>query len=154
MQNRVRTAHPGGGPTLNPYKIGAVLAQLGSFLTTYAFFAAVLIGAPPLLTFGIAVGVEFLLTLGKGLLFNTARHDDAVGWAAILFDTLLNGGGLWPYAARLAATPTAIMFTEALHLDGQMGSVPALVLALVFGFWLAVSPHRLWRAGSKRTEAD
>ena len=147
------TARP-GGPVLNPYKIGAILAQAGSFLTTFAFFNAVLIGADALLIFGIAAGVEFLLTLGKGLLFNTTRHDDAVGWSAILFDTLLNAGGLWPYTARLTATPTAVMLTEALHLQGQMGSIPALILALVFGFWLAVSPHRLWRAGSKRTEAD
>lgn len=150
MSTRAASRH---GMRLNPYTIGAILAQIGSFITTYAFFAAVMPTADGRLVFGISVSVEYLLTLGKGLLFNTSNRDDAVGWASAGFDTLLNAGGLWPYTTRLAATPTAVMLTQTLGLEGGMSSIAALILALVFGFWLAIAPHRLWRAG-KRGESE
>ncbi len=156
MNTTMRSARHDGprGPVINSYKLGAVLAQLGSFVTTYAFFVAVLTDAPYHMVLLIAIGTEALLGLGKSLLFNTARQDDAVGWSAIIFDTLLNAGGIWPYSMRIAATPTAVMLSQAFNLQGEMTNLPALVLSLVFGYLLAVLPWRLWRAGSRRRDDD
>jgi hypothetical protein len=135
------------GQRVNLYRVGAVLAQLGSFATTYAFISAAVRGFEPIVLFLIAAGAELLLVLAKGVLFNTNRKDDMVGWVAVVFDTLLNAGGLWPLARNIATTPTAIMLAEALGLKAEIGNIPALILAIVFGYLLAVLPHRLWHAG-------
>jgi hypothetical protein len=139
----------GAAGRINAYHAGAVLAQIGSYLTTYAFFRAVLAGMDLPLVIGIALAAEFLLFLGKGLLFDPRRHDGAAGWASVLIDTLLNAGGLWPYVTRVSDTPTAKMVVEAFGLHGTIGHVPALILTLVAGYVLAVAPHRIWRAAKR-----
>lgn len=129
----------------NGYFIGAAIAQVGSLLTTYFFFAAIMAGAALPVVIGVSVVIEFILALGKSLLFGR-RRDGVVGGAAVLFDTLLNAGGIWPYARNIAASPPAVMIMEAFALRDTMGAVPAFIIALVAGYLLAVAPHRLWRA--------
>jgi hypothetical protein len=153
MSNARSARHIPERQRVNLYRVGAVLAQLGSFATTYAFIAAAVQGLAPLTLFLIAVGVELLLMLAKGVLFNASKKDDLVGWCAIVFDTLLNAGGLWPLSRNIATTPSAIMLAEALGLKAEIGNLPALALALVFGYLLAVLPHHLWRAGGGDQEA-
>jgi hypothetical protein len=148
-QGGVSYAQPQRRVRVNAYHFGAILAQVGSYLTTYAFFLAVLKGMQLPLVIGIALAAEFLLFLGKGLLFNSRRHDGAAGWASVLIDTLLNAGGLWPYVTRVADTPTAKMIVEAFGLRGTMGHVSAFLLTLVAGYMLAVAPHRIWRAARR-----
>ena len=128
---------------LNRYHAGAILAQLGSFATTYVFFLAVMDGAAWYAILGIALAVEFLLTLGKGLI------GSAVGPAAIIFDSLLNAGGIWPSSRHIAESPPAQMIIEAFQLKPSFGLVPAFVLSLLIGYLLAVLPHRLWRAANR-----
>ncbi len=123
-------------------RVAAGLAQAGSFTTTWLFIAA--IGIDGISGFLVAVAVEFILFAGKNLVLGDNAHSDAVGWAAILLDTVLNAGGLWPYITKLDKTPSWVMLVESLQLDGTLRQVPALVLALVFGFLLSVAPHRLW----------
>lgn len=127
---------------LNRYHAGAALAQLGSFATTYAFFIAVMNGATWYAILGIALAVEFLLTLGKGLV----ERGGTIGPASILFDMLLNAGGIWPSSRHIAESPPAQMVVEAFHLQPSFGLVPAFVISLLIGYLLAVLPHRLWRA--------
>ncbi len=136
-------------PAFNLYKIGAGLAQAGSLLTTYAFFHAVMSGADLKVVIAVSACVEFILFLGKKLLFNVRQRQGSkqIAIPSILLDTLLNAGGLWPYAKNLATTPTAIMLSEALALRGTIGAMPALILSLVAGYLLAVAPHTLWKAG-------
>lgn len=130
---------------LNRYHIGAILAQLGSFATTYVFFIAVMDGAAWYAILGIALAVEFLLTLGKGLV----SRGGAVGPASIIFDMFLNAGGIWPSSRHIAESPPAQMIVEAFHLQPSFGLVPAFVLSLLIGYLLAVLPHRLWRAANR-----
>lgn len=139
---------PAGGERslhLNRYHAGAVLAQLGSFATTYVFFVAVMEGANWYAILGIALAVEFLLTLGKGLV----SRGGAVGPAAIVFDSLLNAGGIWPSSRHIAESPPAQMIVEAFRLQPTFGLIPAFVLSLLIGYLLAVLPHRLWRAANR-----
>jgi hypothetical protein len=132
---------------VNVNRLGAALAQAGSFAATYAFCASTIKGADPLIVFFIAAGVEVILMLGKSVLFNASRADDAVGWASVVIDTVLNAGGLWPLAKNIAGTPSGLMIAEALGLEAKIGLIPALILALLGGYLLAVLPHRLWNAG-------
>jgi hypothetical protein len=135
--------------SFNSYHVGAAIAQLGSLLTTYAFLAAVMHGAALYLVVAVSLVIEFLLTLGKSLLFGK-RHDGVIGGVAVAFDTLLNAGGIWPYTRAIAFSPPAVMLTEAFALHDTMGSIPALVIAVVAGYLLAIAPHRLWKAAGRR----
>lgn len=132
---------------INPHKIAAVLAQLGSFATTYGCVIA--LGGKGQLGFWLAVGIEVLLAAGKSLVFDGKKSNtDAFGWIAILLDTLLNAGGIWPMVQVLDKAPSWIMLKESMGMDGDMGKLPALVVALILGYLLSVAPHRLWRGGS------
>lgn len=93
--------------TINIYRIGAALAQAGSLLTTYAFFRAVMAGSDLPLVIVISACVEFVLFLGKKLLFSARQRQNGkqIAIPSIALDTLLNAGGLWPYVKNIAASP-------------------------------------------------
>ncbi len=132
---------------INPHKIAAVLAQIGSFATTYGCLLA--LGMHGMAGFLLAIGVEFFLAAGKSLVFDHRRSGaDAFGWIAIIADTLLNAGGIWPGVQTLDKAPTWIMLKEGIGLDGDLSRLPALIVALVLGYLLSVAPHRFWRGGS------
>lgn len=132
---------------INPHKIAAIIAQLGSFATTYGCILA--LGGQGYTAFWIAVVVEFLLASAKSLVFSSRKAGaDALGWIAIAADTLLNAGGIWPMVKVLDNAPTWIMLKESMQLQGEIGRLPALIVALVLGYLLSVAPHRLWKGGS------
>lgn len=131
---------------INPHKIAAVVAQIGSFATTYGCVLA--LGGKGYTGFWIAVVVEFLLAVSKSLVYGSRKGADALGWIAIVADTLLNAGGIWPMVKVLDNAPTWIMLKESMGLEGKIGSLPALIVALILGYLLSVAPHRLWRGGS------
>lgn len=145
--SNLRTAQPREPVRINLYRIGAVVAQILSFLTTYAFIAAVLQGATGLTVFLVGLGVELLLSLAKSAMFKASARDGAVGWAAIAFDSLLNAGGLWPISKNIGSTPTAKMIAEWLGLTTDVSGTAAVVIALALGFLLSILPWYLWRAG-------
>jgi hypothetical protein len=126
---------------LDGRKVAAAIAQIGSFTTTWLFIGA--IGMDGWKCFGISLAVEVILTIAKGSILS--GKSDILGGAAILIDTLLNAGGLWPYVQRIDHTPTWKMFTESVGLDGTLRQLPALGFALVIGLLLSASPHLLWR---------
>lgn len=132
---------------INPRKIAAGLAQLGSFGTTYGCVLAM--GGKGYTGFLIAVVLEVVLAAAKSLVFDGKKSSsDAFGWIAILIDTFLNAGGIWPMVKVLDNAPTWIMLKESMNLQGDIGQIPALIVALVLGYLLSVAPHRLWRGGS------
>ena len=130
--------------TINPRRIAAAMAQIGSFATTYGCVIAM--GGKGNVGFFIALGIEFLLMMGKTLVFDGKKNEaDFLGYVAILLDTLLNAGGIWPMVQTLDKAPSWIMLKESMGLVGEVGKIPALIVALVLGYLLAVAPHRLWR---------
>lgn len=132
---------------INPHKIAAVLAQIGSFMTTYGCILAM--GGSGKIGFFLAVGIEFFLAAAKSLVYDGRKSGaDAFGWFAILADTLLNAGGIWPGVLTLDKAPSWIMLKESMGLDGDLSRLPALVVAFVLGYLLSVAPHRFWRGGS------
>jgi hypothetical protein len=132
---------------INAHKVAAVLAQIGSFATTYGCILA--LGGSGKAGFFLAVGIEFGLAAGKSLVFDGKKSSaDAFGWIAIFVDTLLNAGGIWPGVLTLDKAPSWIMLKDSIGLAGDMGRFPALAVALVLGYLLSVAPHRFWRGGS------
>lgn len=138
-----RTTTPGGrgAITINGRKIAAALTQIGSFVTTYLFVLALGIDGP--IGFLVALGVEFMLMAAKHN--SLLGRGDSIGITAIVVDTLLNAGGLWPYMLRLDKTPTWGMMATSLHLESEVRLLPALGFALLFGFLLSAAPSWLWR---------
>ena len=129
--------------TINPRRIVAVVAQVGSYATTYLFFKA--IGMEGWLLIGVSLLAEALLLAGKHIVLSGENRSDGFGWASIVIDTLFNGGGMWPYLHKADKTPSWTMLAEGLNLGKDMHNLPALVIALVLGFLLAVAPHWIWR---------
>ncbi len=138
-----RATRKGSTLTIRPRKLVALVAQIGSYATTYLFFKA--IGMQGWLLLGASLLAEALLLAGKHIVLSGENRADGFGWAAILIDTVLNGGGLWPYLHKADKTPSWTMLAEGLALGKDMHNLPALVLALAFGFLLAVAPHWIWR---------
>lgn len=134
---------------LNPYKIGAAVAQALSFGTTLAFVAVLLPDTSAIVVFSIALALEGVLSLMKNAIFRSKRNSGAVGLSAFVFDGLLNAGGLFPLMQRIGGTPTGKMFTAWLDLQAGANNTAAIVLALVFGVLLSAAPWYLWRAGDE-----
>jgi hypothetical protein len=131
----------------NMYRIGAVIAQVLSYGTTYAFVGAVMQGATALTIFLVSAAAELILSLAKSAMFKARQRDGAVGMSAFLFDGLLNAGGLWPYTRNIGGTPTAQMLAAWLGIDTGVNETAAVVIALGLGALLSVLPWYLWRAG-------
>ena len=134
-----------GAPSISGRTIAGIIVQVFSFLATYGFVVA--IGLESYLGFAVAVSVEVALFYGKKLIFE--HRNDSAGWACIAIDTLLNAGGIYPYASKGSATPTWLMLSDALGLQPTMSKSAALVLALLLGFVLSFLPHRLFYASQK-----
>jgi hypothetical protein len=144
----VRTRQQQSEPArFNMYRIGAVVAQILSYGATYAFVAAVMKSATPLMIFLVSAGAELVLSLAKSAMFKARERDGAVGVTAFAFDALLNAGGLWPYTKNIGETPTAKMLAEWLGLQASVNDTAAVVIALGLGALLSVLPWYLWRAG-------
>lgn len=138
MTTRARQAR---AITINGRKIAAALTQVGSFVTTYLFVLALGIDGVP--GFLAALAVEFVLMAAK---HNTLlARADGIGVVAIVIDTFLNAGGLYPFMQRLDKTPTWGMLVTSLKLQGEVRAVPAMVFAVVIGFLLSAAPTWLWR---------
>jgi hypothetical protein len=58
---------------INPHKVAAVLAQLGSFATTYGCILA--LGGTGKFGFFVAVGIEFLLAAARSLVFDGKKSN-------------------------------------------------------------------------------
>lgn len=119
----------------------AALAGLGSYATTLLFVWAV--GVPGWWGVLVAAVVEFVLTMCKDI-------GGPVAWGAHGIDTLLNGGGLYAYVLQLDQTPTWAMLAAGLGLDGDLRSLPALVLSLGLGLVLSLAPLALWRGRRRK----
>lgn len=111
-------------------------------VTTWQFVASLgvrdLLIAVPLAILGQA-----LLTVVEHPFWG--RRRDAVAGVAVIADTMINAGGVWPWMSRLDQTPPWRMLAEGLQLAPGLAIVPALVLSLVFGYVLAAAPERVWK---------
>jgi hypothetical protein len=139
----------------NGYRVSAWIAHAGSWLTTY--WLVEWIGDPKTdtgraLVVLVAIAVEFTLHKMKKLLFDEHKHNDGVGWAGFIIDSIVNAGGAFPKAGRFAAWPPLVALVGAFGVDSSKGpgnTVAAFILALVGGTILSVLPIRLSRAADE-----
>lgn len=127
---------------ITPGHVAAAVAQAGSYATTYAFFSA--IGLEGLNCVLISLIAEALLTKAKTFVIGKKAKGDAFGWIALGLDTIFNAGGLWTFILNLDKTPSWRMLVESLGMAPDMQRLPALVIALAAGFFLAIAPHKFW----------
>lgn len=143
MTTRTRQPRQNWPPTMNGRKMAGWIAALFSYIATLWFVQA--LGGTGFQSYLIAGGVEFVLFMAKGLVFNDRRNDDFFGWVAIGIDTVLNAGGMWGYILKVDDTPSYKMIAITFNMEPQMAAVWALVLSLVLGYLLSWGPHRLLR---------
>lgn len=122
----------------------AVAAQLASWYTTYLLVYQ--LGGDGLVGFALSIVLEWLLLELKRRIFAGENRGDAMGWAAIALDTLINAGGLWVYVQALDETEAWGMLSQALQLGQELQKLPSLAIALTIGFLLSYAPFRLWKA--------
>lgn len=125
------------------YRFVAILAQMLSFLATWAFIHA--IGVKGVEGFVISLVIEAILVKGKDLLLGGAPKGAPMGYAAIVIDTILNGAGMFTYVDNLDKTEVWTAFTKGLQFSGNMDGIYVFVVAMGLGFFLAVAPHYLWQ---------
>lgn len=139
--------------SVNPGKIGALIAAGISWVTTYWCVLWVMEPKPEdgyALVIGISIVVEIILTLMKRCLFNKDRSDDGIGWAGLIVDAIINAGGILPRAGKLLTFPpiAAILTVVGVNAaDPKINGVGAFILAIIAGALLSVLPHRLWKSG-------
>ncbi len=103
----------------------------------------------------ITPGMIFYYQIGTGIAlqaFFTALErpmlrgrPNKVSGVVLLIDTLVNAGGIFPFALRMSATPTAAMISTTFNLSPQITPPAAFAVSLVLGFLLAAAPEAVWR---------
>lgn len=121
----------------------AVIIWLIGVATTYLGFTTMASGLPWQVALPFAFGSQALLTYMERGLWR-GRHVSVVTIAALLFDVLLNAGGVYPLALRLGATPTAAMFADAFHWERAISPIGAMIIAIIGGFLIAAAPEEFW----------
>jgi hypothetical protein len=139
---------------VHPGKLGALIAQFVSWLTTYWCVLWIMQPTPEMQPIAVLVSLlaELLLVLMKRCLFNTDRNDDAIGWSGLIIDAIINAGGILPRAGRLLTFPpiaAILAFFGVSAADPTVNSIGAFVVAAIAGGLLSVLPHRLWRSNEE-----
>jgi len=62
-----------------------------------------------------------------------------------IIDGLLNGAGIYPFTGRIAQTGVGQMIADLFHVEPQLSTQGAVVLAIVLGLVVAGLPEALWQ---------
>lgn len=143
----------GDRASFNPGKIGALIAAIISWITTYWCVLWIMEPKPEqgyTMAILISIVAEIILTLMKRCLFNKDKSDDGIGWAGLIVDAVINAGGILPRAGKLLTFPpiAAILTVAGINsADPKINSIGAFIVAMIAGALLSVLPHRLWKSG-------
>lgn len=148
----VRSSHLHNGETepaaasrasLSVNRLIAAILWVLACITTWQLVAAVTPGA--VWWFQVAAGVAFqaiFTALERPIL---RGRPNKVSGTVLLVDTLVNAGGIFPFALRMSATPTAQMISTTFSMSPQMTPPAAFAVSVIFGFLLAAAPEAVWR---------
>ena len=123
-------------------RIAAGVAWLVGLTATYLGLAALLTNAPWWLPLVAALVTQAMLTWAERAIWR--GRPSLVGALALLMDTLLNAGGVFPYALLLGNTPPVQMFATVMGVPSQIGPVGAMIVSMVLGFAIAAAPEEFW----------
>lgn len=142
MQSRpLSQPHPIASVSVN--RPIAVIIWLLACVTTWQLIAAVTDGMDWRYQIGMGVLLQVIFTALERPMLN--GKPNKVSGIVLLLDTLINAGGIYPFALRVSATPTAQMITTAFNMSSAVSPMAAFLLALLFGFLLAAAPEAVWR---------
>jgi hypothetical protein len=141
---------------VNPYRLGSVVTQVISWLTTFWFCEWV--AQPPddrawWFVVLSSVLIEYILVQLKRLLHDRKKSHTGLGVTGILIDTILNTGGLFDKAGRVLTFPpiaAVLLFARINIYNSTINQVGAFVVALIAGFILSLAPIQLWNAGKPK----
>lgn len=121
----------------------AAIVWVLACVTTWQLVAAITPGA----VWGFQVGAGVLLQVIFTVLERPVLRGrpNKVSGTVLIIDTLVNAGGIFPFALRMSATPTAQMISTTFNLSPQMTPPAAFAVSLLFGFLLAAAPEAVWR---------
>lgn len=92
---------------------------------------------------GVAFAVQLLLTvLERPVLIG---NPNGISLVVLGVDTLINAGGVFPFAMRIGATPTAQAIATVAEQPSVVSPVVAFAVSVVAGFILAATPEAAWR---------
>ena len=129
------------GPSINQ-PIAAIL-WIVACVTTWQLVAAVTPEMHPYYQIAIGIGLQAIFTaLERPVLHGRPNR---VSTLVLAIDTLINAGGIFPFALRMSGTPTAAMLSQTFSLSPQMSPVAAFGVSLLVGFLLAAAPEAVWR---------
>ena len=138
---RVEAPRPLTSPSINQ-PVAAILWVLAC-VTTWQLVAAVTPGMRWYVQVGMGVALQAIFTaLERPVL---RGRPNKVSSAVLSIDTLVNAGGIFPFALRMSATPTAVMVSTTFGLSPQMTPPAAFAVSVVLGFLLAAAPEAVWR---------
>lgn len=130
-------------PSVSSNHFVAAFLWVVACVTTWQLIAAITPGMVFYYQVGIGVGLQAVFTaLERPML---RGRPNKVSGAVLFFDTLINAGGVFPYALQLSNTPTVQMVSAAFKMAPQITPVAAFVLSVVLGFLLAAAPEAVWR---------
>lgn len=153
---RPRTAAGTEESAVNPYRIGSIVTQLLSWLTTFWFCEWVAQPADSRAWWLVVIGsalIEYILVQLKRLLYDRKKGHAGLGVTGILIDTVLNTGGLFDKSGRVLTFPpiaAVLLFAQINIYDPTINQVGAFIVALVAGFILSLAPIQLWNAGKPK----
>lgn len=126
-------------------KLIAAFLWVVACVTTWQLVAAITPGMAWWYQVGVGIVLQVVFTaLERPML---RGRPNRVSGAVLFIDTLVNAGGVFPYALRLSATPTVQMVSAAFSISTQISAPAAMALALLLGFLLAAAPEAVWRWG-------
>lgn len=121
----------------------AALLWVLACVTTWRLIVAVTPGMLWYIQVGVGVALQVIFTtLERPIL---RGRPNKVSGTVLIVDTLVNAGGIFPFALRMSATPTAQMISTTFNMSPQMTPPAAFAVSVIFGFLLAAAPEAVWR---------
>lgn len=124
------------------YKVAAGLVWLGAVYTTYLAVSALQADTPWFIMLPVAAAIQYVLTMAEKPVLQGKIGIFTV--VVLLIDGVINAGGLFPMLRNVGQTPTAQM-AAAGGVASDVGSMPAILLSLLFGLIIAAAPEALWK---------
>lgn len=129
------------GPSIN--QPIAIILWIVACITTWQLVAAITPGMRIAYQIGIGIVLQvFFTALERPML---RGRPNKVSGVVLLIDTLVNAGGIFPFALRMSATPTVQMISTTFNLAPNMTPAAAFAVSVVLGFLLAAAPEAVWR---------
>lgn len=124
------------------FRLVALLLWALAVVTTYQFVAS-FVAVESTTLIAIAIVMQVVLTVCEGPFLRGMR--DVVSMPAILIDTAINAAGIWIWVGNIDQSNVWRMVADVTGTSGGLNQWTAFLLAVLFGYFLAAAPEKVWR---------